>query len=81
MVSRLNSDGISPVRWLPSPNHSSFRWVRFPSADGISPLSPLPPRCSSVTRPLTVVTPCQVFRGLLLSQLVLFFQVGPSVAL
>ena len=41
-ISRLNSDGISPVRLSPSPSHSSVRFVRSPSSGGYPASDPVP---------------------------------------
>ena len=58
------------------------RWVRPPRCGGILPDNRLSGRFSSVTRPLaSVVMPCHSPGGRSLSQLVLFAQFEPSVAL
>ena len=54
---------------------------KLANSDGMVPLNLLPERFSPVTSQLETVTPYQVERFLVLSQLVLLRQLGPSVAL
>ena len=73
-------DGIAPDNWL-LPSSSRCKLVRLPKDDGSSPDSPFSSSSSVVTRPsLSVVTPNHSSSGLSLSQLVLSFQLSPSVA-
>ena len=81
LVRLPSSGGIDPLNWLIS-SSKTFRLVSLPSSEGIEPLNWLSQRDSAVTRPLaSVVTPCHWPMGASLSQLVLFVQLGPLVAL
>ena len=76
-----NSAGMLPDNWLDK-SHRSCRPVRSPSWDGMVPIKLFSWRYNLVTRPpSSVLTSCHSSSGLSLSQLVLFVQFGPSVAL
>ena len=76
-----NSPGIVPVSRLLLRSRD-FRLERLPRSAGIGPASSLKMRLSLTTPPLSSTsTPCHSPRGLSLSQLSLFAQLSPLVAL
>ena len=81
LVRLPNSGGISPRNWLLERSRSA-RLARLPNSGGICPLNWFPARSNLVTRPMaSVVTPRQSPIGAALSQLPLFNQFAPPVAL